>query len=373
MSTVATAPPCRWIVGPGYDQFFLAASWLVPFALWGVALTLPYGLLVALAIFVLLDNSHQVATLPLTIFDPGSMQKSGRFYLGGIAVIGSTAVALSFFPGSLATRFWASLVLYWGAYHIIRQHYGFLRLYQARDKPVSERLARAEAVALYSGAAFPYLMNLSHGWAAHGIGELLVRIPFPVWSAWLVLAIFVASMGFVLTDVVTRMAKGEDALSLRLLHLVLAVSNFWFALLLVGREDLILATLFITSYHDVQYHAIVWLVGHNRAANEAAPVVPAVRRMFASRTAFAAAIVVGALLQAFLRNDFQLASSLLPDAGAVNAAVFALFTSYSYMHYFIDGKMWKMGEDPRLRVELGLAAAPVAAAPRRPTRASRRR
>src|SRR5690349_11971373 len=69
-AVAASAPSGPWIVGPGYDQLFLWAAWCVPLALWAIAVSIPYGLLVALVVFVLLDNSHQVATLPLTIFDP---------------------------------------------------------------------------------------------------------------------------------------------------------------------------------------------------------------------------------------------------------------------------------------------------------------
>ncbi len=361
--TAAAAGPDLWIVGPRYDQLFLWAAWCVPLLLWAITVSVPYGLLVALAIFVLLDNSHQVATLPLTIFDPATMQKSAPIYLGGAAAIGGAAIAISLFPGTLIAQAWASLVVYWGAWHIIRQHYGFLRLYQARDKPADPRLARAEVYALYSGASFPYFLNLSHGWASEGIGKMLYRVPVPMWSPWVVLAIFAASIGFVLWDASARALRGEPALSVRLVHVLLVVSNFWIGLLWVGREDLILAVLFITSYHDLQYHAVVWFVGRKRSGPPAAPVYPAVRRMFGSMAAFVAAIGAGALVQAFLRNDFQFAASLLPES-SVTAALFALVTSYSYMHYFFDGKMWKLSTDPRLRAELGIGSKPAVPAAR---------
>jgi len=354
--TPRVAAPSPWIVDSGYDQLFLWIAWCVPLALWAIAVSLPYGLLVALVLFVLLDNSHQVASLPLTILDPATMRRSAPVYLGGAAAIGGAAIAISFFPGTFIAQLWASLVVYWGAWHIIRQHYGFLRLYQAREKPSDERVARAEAWALYSGASFPYFLNLSHGWASEdGIGAMLYRVPVPVWSAWVVLAIFLGSIAIVLLDALARARGGKPAVSRRLLHLLLVVSNFWIGLLWVGRENLILAVLFITSYHDLQYHAVVWLVGRKRSGAAAEPVFPAVRRMFGSMAVFVAAVVGGALVQALLRNDFQFAGSLLPES-AVTTAVFALFTSYSYMHYYFDGKMWKLSKDARLRAELGLGS-----------------
>ncbi|MFN2375999.1 MAG: hypothetical protein ABR538_05655 [Candidatus Binatia bacterium] len=353
-STVQATPvqgPGQWIVGPSYDRYFLWAAWCVPLVLWAIAVHVPYGLLAALAIFVLLDNSHQVASLPLTIFDPETMKRQAPVYLGGAVAIGTAAIVISFYPETFIAKLWVSLVVYWGAWHIIRQHYGFLRLYQARDKPSSPRVASAEAWALYSGASFPYFLNLSRGWAGEsGLGAMIWQAPVPAWSPWVVLAVFVVSFGMVLTDAVARQGP---ALSRRLLHLVLVVSNFWIGLLWAGRDDLVIAVLFITSYHDLQYHAVVWHVGRKRVAPAAAAVYPAVRRIFASPWTFAAVILVGALVQALGRNDFQFASSLLPES-VVTTALFALVTSYSYMHYFFDGKMWKLSKDARLRAELGL-------------------
>jgi hypothetical protein len=77
--------------------------------------------------------------------------------------------------------------------------------------------------------------------------------------------------------------------------------------------------------------------------------------VFGSLGGFAAAMLVGALLEAFLRNDFQLAGAVLPQSAATGA-VFALFGSFGYVHYFFDGKMWKLSRDARLRAELGLGA-----------------
>lgn len=350
------ASPSKWIVSPRYDQFFLFGAWGVPLALYALALALPgnLGLLIALAVFVLLDNSHQVATLPLTVFDPGTMRSHAPAYLGGAAAIGAAAVAQSFFPDSLASKLWTSLVLYWGAWHLIRQHYGFLRLYQHRDKPSNPRVAQAESLALYAGAVFPYFVSLSHeSWADDPLGKLLYRLPVPPWSAWIVFAVFASAFVVMLADAASRVRRGEALFTPRFVHVLLVVSNFWMGLLWAGASNLLVAVLFITSYHDLQYHAVLWFVGKKRVAPADAPVYPLVRRMFSSMGVFVFAIVAGAVLQALLRNDFQLMSHVLP-ASAATTALFALVNSYAYMHYWFDGNMWKLSSDARLRAELGL-------------------
>jgi len=260
-------------------------------------------------------------------------------------------------------------VLYWGAWHLIRQHYGFLRLYQARDKPSSPRVAQAETVALYAGATFPYFVSLANAsWAEDELGKLLYRVPVPGWSAWVVLAMFGAAMAVVIADAAGRARRGGTVFTPRLVHLLLVVSNFWVGLLVAGRSNLLIAVLFITSYHDLQYHAVLWFVGRRRVAPADASVYPAVRRMFSSMGVFVAAILAGAVAQALLRNDFQFASSVLPQS-AVTAALFALVNSYAYMHYWFDGNMWKLSSDARLRAELGLGGGAPAAATAAPARA----
>lgn len=352
----AVVAPSPWIVGRSYDRLFLGAAWCVPLLLWLLAVSLPYGFLVAMVLFVLLDNSHQLATLPLTIFDPTTMRRSAPIYLGGALAIGGAAVVISFFPKTPIAQIWASLVVYWGAWHIIRQHYGFLRLYQGRDKPASPLLARAEVWALYAGASFPYFFNLSHDWAADDpIAAMLYRVPVPAWSPWVVLVIFVAAFAVVLSDIASRARARRTLVSRRLLHIVLVVSNFWLGLLILGGDNLLLAVLFITSYHDLQYHAVVWHVGTKRTQATPSAMYPLVRRLFGSTALFGAVVLTAGLAQAFLRNDFQITAPLVPES-VVTTAIFALVTSYSYMHYFFDGLMWKLSSDARLRAELGLGS-----------------
>jgi hypothetical protein len=170
-----------------------------------------------------------------------------------------------------------------------------------------------------------------------------------------VLAVFLAAFAVVLAEARRRVREGGPLVSRRLLHVVLVVSNFWLGLLWFGRDNIILAVLFITSYHDLQYHAVLWHVGAKRTRAEGEPVQPWVRRMFATTGAFTVAVFAGALVQAFFRNDFQLASMVLP-ASAATTALFAVVTSYSYMHYYFDGRMWKLSSDARLRRELGLGS-----------------
>lgn len=343
-----------WIVSFKFDTVFFLLSWLLPWVLWGIVLFLPNGLPIAFLLFILIDNSHRAATLPLTLLDRGCPPKMKQFYFRGMVIIASIAIILSNFPSSLFTHIWYSLVLYWGSYHIVRQHYGFLRLYQARNKPINAQYARAEIIALYSGLAFPLLLNLSYGWVFQGRGSEFFRLPIPDGVAWIILSIFLIAMGFVFYGTVKERRSG---IPLRVVHLLLAISNFWIGILWVGRTDVFLAILFITSYHDIQYHAMVWLVGKRRYQDPTVSAYPLIRPLFRNVGVFIAVILIGGIIQEIFKGGFSnlgILPAIFGHSAYFEKIMIAVFASYTYMHYLFDSRLWKFNEDKRLQKEFEL-------------------
>ena len=90
-------------------------------------------------------------------------------------------------PGTFIAQLWASLVVYWGAWHIIRQHYGFQRMYERKAGGVAPRESWGYARVLEAVSYLPLLirfrspalMTLHAGgvntWIRHP------EIPRPLW------------------------------------------------------------------------------------------------------------------------------------------------------------------------------------------------
>jgi hypothetical protein len=351
------------IVSSRYDQsFFLLGAWLFPFGLWAVASAHPSGPFAALLLFKLVDYAHIVVTWPFVLFDRQTMAREGVFYGVGFAVIlALSAVATA--AGKQGQVIWWSIFIYWGAFHIVRQHYGFLRLYQARQRPRRARTGRAEVWCLYTGTAFPYLLNLNQGWALHAAVEAGEVFAVPVPGAAVVVCggVFVVALGATIFEAIAAYRAGEPVGALRLLTLGLAVSNFWIGLLVYGKHDALHAMLFITSTHNVQYLAIIGYVARRRYTAEGARENP-LAQLFVGRTFFGA-LFAGSLVYLLVIGWLSTTSPALAftryvftdSPGAMSYAANALIGTV-YVHYLFDGRMWKIGRDARLRRELGLAA-----------------
>lgn len=347
-----------WIVSGSFDGVFLLfGAWLVPVFLWGMVGV--WGLLASLLLFRVLDYSHIFVTWPFTFGDGQTMGDHGAWYRRGFAIITLLSV-LATLGGRWTQVAWWSVFIYWGAFHIIRQHYGFLRIYQARQR-VAPDLARAEIGFLYAGTAFPYLLNLAEGWALDPLGDSVLQLPVPVVLAWLALGIFVACAVRVAQGWYQDWRRGESHGWPRMLHMLLAVSNFWIGLLIAGRTNAALAALFITSYHDLQYHGVIWWVGRKRYGRENSSPFASLFRARLPLLLVAMVLAAG-LIHTMMIGDFSSLPGLdwsafaFTDSPGPMMFVANFFIGTVAAHYLFDGKMWKMRENPRLRRELGLGA-----------------
>ena len=135
------------------------------------ALPLSLGLVVVTSWAVLLDAPHLFATLARTVLDPeewrlrgGVLLASFGFFLLGPALILAPRLLSS--AGVLPSRWEAAgsvvfLVFFrlWAYYHVVRQHWGFLRLYARRNPAAEDEFEfRVDRI------VFPIVFYLPIGW-----------------------------------------------------------------------------------------------------------------------------------------------------------------------------------------------------------------
>ena len=77
--------------------------------------------------------------------------------------------------------YWTSF-LFFGTWHNIRQHYGFLRLYRARTPQMDRQAAKAEILCLYGGTSAAFFTNIHFGWLYESFGPNVtwIQVPFAV-------------------------------------------------------------------------------------------------------------------------------------------------------------------------------------------------
>jgi hypothetical protein len=107
---------------------------------------------------VVLDTPHFFATYFRTYLDKHEWLARRRFLVGSLAIflVGPAMLFATWMLHSFGTanfklpwRMWGVGVSLWAYFHITRQHYGFLRLYNRKNGELKTEEARLDAVVLY--------------------------------------------------------------------------------------------------------------------------------------------------------------------------------------------------------------------------------
>jgi hypothetical protein len=335
-----------WIVSARYDTIFFTASLLVPALLWG---GFQAGFLTGVAVFVIFQLAfnmpHNFQTWTLTVLDEKDRARNGRAYLWALAAMVLLFVVPMLAAPTTVFPWMRDALLYWGYYHLIRQFYGFQRLYERKMGGVSAResfwVGRYLDAVSYLPLLFrfrdPDLMTIRGGdvsmWIRHPV------LPRPAFVGLLALygAVLIA---IVAAHLVWEM-RGRQRLWPRAL-LLLSVTLCCGAASLIN--EVLIAVSLLTTFHNLQYVGLVWFHNRNRA-----------RRGEAAGNA-----LVGWIAKD--RVPLYVAVSMLYGVAVI--APLAIFPGRAWaeipitlvvaMHYYVDGRAWRFKEVPERALYLAL-------------------
>ncbi len=341
-----------WLVGPRYDLLWFFASMAVPYAMALFYLAVGPGpnKVVVLGLYVafqlLFNLPHNAQTWTLTVMEPAELTAHRARYWGSVvvtvALLGGT-MALS--PKE-AWPLLNSLIIYWGYWHLIKQHFGFVRIYEMRQRVfgnVDKHLSRA---VLYVGGLAPLVQRIASGQVqldpGRGAPMTIAHPPIPQELAtawWTVSGVLLA---LYLGRQVMLRARGLPNAPLAVATIVSALFNFFVALQLL--DDLIVGVAIMTVWHNIQYIGLVWFMSQNRARRQGggAHLVK-----WAGQGRVAPYVLVLAVYAVMILA----ARVALPEPWGAFPITFVVA-----LHYFHDSFIWKISSNPHLREELGLAA-----------------
>jgi hypothetical protein len=268
--TATTAGP--WIVGPRYDTLFFTASLLVPLTLWaGFSVGLLTGVAVYVLFQLLFNMPHNFQTWTMSVMDPADRAKHGRRYLvAAVVCLAVLGLPMAFSPDGVYP--WVrDALIYWGYYHLVRQHDGFLRIYERKMGGVTPTESlfykRFVDVVCYLPLLIrfrdPSQMTIYVGDSATWIGH-----PMLPRAVWLPLAvIYTAFVAAALVHHVKLRLDGRRHLMPRFLLLTSITVAFALAGLVI--PDFIVAVAVVTAFHNLQYLGLTWYHNRNRAAERA--------------------------------------------------------------------------------------------------------
>ncbi len=386
MTTDALVPPAsprfsmRWIVGPRVDLPWFIGGALSAYFLLALHAGFHVDMIaVWFAWVVLIDSPHFFGTISRTYFDREEMRNRRRLLLWslswffvGPAVIGVSYLLMKAGVSGWKTP-WTTFVLafnLWAYWHVVRQHWGFVRLYARKNGEDNRVDFRFDAALLYGGMLLPFaafILRHPDARPQFGFG------PLPGKEMMVVTALEIAFAALVATYAVRQIAKwrrGEALNGPKLLFFLAviplyAVICLWDAVL---TAPLLAFAAFVTIFHDLQYHAIVWFHNKNRYH---APGVDPERFGLAAKVSknfaiFALAAIGSAAFFRFLGCGLDLfpgcspflATGTLPLFGTIHWSdlLASMFLGFSMHHYWVDQFIWKPSKSQDLQRELKLTA-----------------
>ena len=372
------APPAsvRWIVGQRFDLVWFVGGALTGYAMFFLHAGLSLDMLTVWFVwFVLLDSPHFFGTYSRTYLDREQWRERRGLLLGSLALflvaplvlLASFAMHRAGLPHATAGLVaLAAGVNLWAYWHVVRQHYGFMTLYQRKNDDTDPSDRRIDSLLLHIGLLAPFVAFLVRHPETRAVVGLAPVTNLGAVVTVSAIAVVVVALVFAARQI-QRWRLGLPVNVPKILFLSAVVPLH----LSIGYSEAVLTApilgfaAFVTIFHDVQYHAIVWFYQRNRYRNDdAARFGPAawVGRSFV--TFIACALTSGALMGfAGCSLGVQPGCTPLVDTSGMTLfggvslrdLFFGLFLGFLMHHYFLDQFIWRPSRDERLRLDLDLA------------------
>ena len=369
------AAPVRagWLVSRRHDLLSTVGGLGASLVLLGLNLGVGVsGLLLWWGWVLALDGPHLFATLSRTYLDRREWLARRALLLGSLGWFAAGPVC--FGVAVLVGQRWPfglflAFTNLWAYWHVVRQHYGLMSLYQRKNGDTHPVDRRVDSLTLYGGLLAPFVaFALTHPGARRmlGLGEQAGAEQLVVQAAWAVTLAVVAL--FAARQVWRwRAGLGVNGPKVLLLAAALGLSALLFMPPVVRRVDFLMVAVVVTAFHNVQYHAIVWFYHRNRYHRPGADkavfgLAPRISQRF---LIYAACGVAFTLLYRSLGCGFGVHpgcgafdSKLMLGAGLSLRDLAAGFIwGFALHHYYLDQNIWRVSRDAGLTQDLKLSAA----------------
>ena len=347
----AAAAPSRWIISAPEDLRWFIGSVVVSYAVLGL---LQVGLPAAVLFLVwgiFFDGTHIFGTVSRTYLDTEERHARAGLLWGSLALFAlGPALSLAGYQAQLVL-----LVTLWSYHHLVAQHYGFMVLYKKKNQDLARLDNAIDRAFLLLGSWYPYLhIVLQPGGATRDLSFVDPQSAALVegvmwWGVLLSAAVFAARQ-------LQKWLCDEPLDGPKLLLLAAVIPLPWVVFAALGHLPypfgLLLSTPVLSLFHNLQYHRLVWFYNRNKYGGENAARHHGWAATINSRFVFygIAAVIFSCC--------YRLPPTVIPTDYSWLASA---FTGCALIHYFLDGKIWRVRSDPGLGASLRMspASAPV--------------
>jgi hypothetical protein len=374
--TAAAPPRPGWLVDRRHDLISTVGGAAASFALVGLHVWGGVSSLVLWWAWVLaLDGPHLFATVSRTYLDTREWQTRRRLLLGSL---GWFAAGPLFFGVSALLGTKVPFVVFltvsslWAYWHVVRQHYGIMVLYQRKGGESSPVDRRLDSVTLYTGLLAPFVaFAVTHPTARKQLG----LVSAPTWEPVVAGVCFAAVLALVVVYALRQVQRVRAGLrvngpKLLMMGAALGLTAVVFWPSVSARMDFVMFAVAVTAFHNVQYHGVVWFYHRNRyhaAGVDPKPfgLAPRVSQRF---LIYAVCGVAFTLLYRGLGCGFGAHPGCggfdlrMPLAAGLTLRdlVGGFIWGFALHHYYLDQKIWRVSRDAGLNKDLKLGT-PAAA------------
>ncbi len=368
----------KWITSRNFDLLWYIGACITGYVM--IYLNLGLGIPVVLLLWfwiISVDGPHVFGTISRTYMDPEEWKTRSKLFLGSLLwflpgpLMLFTGVALD---TALPYFIFLAFAQLWAYWHVVRQHYGFLTLYQKKNGEVSGKGNPIDYWMFYILMIAPFISFALRNPQAR---ELL-GLP-PIISAaeqYLIYVLHALIAIAISVYVIKEMRRVQQGLPWNLpknlfllacmpLHLFLFLHPY-----VSTHVDVRMVAVFVTFYHNIQYHGIVWFYNRNRYGKEDSisryGLAAKISRSFL--TYYAAGILFTLL---YRYSNWSLMGLQVPFAPGPNAIsttplgsrftvadlAYVFWWGFAFNHYYLDQKIWRLSKDRRLTQDLKVDAA----------------
>jgi len=379
----------QWIVGKRVDLLAFIGGALAGYMVFFMHAGLGWDMLLIYVLFItFLDTPHFFGTYLRTYLDRQEFKARRGFLLASLLWLGAGPFMLLICYGlfrdgaenyMLPFNVFILAVGIWAYWHVVRQHYGFMRLYQVKNGERAQANARQDGLLMHLGLMLPFVVFvLRHPESRRAFG-LPARFPAGFsWESCIFGAVAVVLAYLIVSFVVREAARVKRGEPLNVPKLLLFTAVLPLHMVVCFSQSVLTAPLitfsaFVTIYHDIQYHVLVYCHQQNRFRDNPRAKEYGIAAVL-SKNVFifgAAAVSFGLLVRGFgcsiqvydgvhqcftptLIGKVHLFGSVYSDT-----LLGAFFLGFPCHHYFVDQFIWKPSKDQSLRRDLNLEPAPA--------------
>lgn len=296
---------------------------------------------------LLVDVAHVWSTAFVVYLDPAEWHRRRVLYVATPALAYAAGVLLYTLGG--AGLFWRA-VAYLAVFHFIRQQYGWVRMYRARNGERDRAGAWLDGATVYAATLYPLIVwhtELPRGFAWMRDGDFVTGAPHWLATAagWIYVALLAAYAARAIAGW-RRPAWGK--------HLIVATTAAcWYAGIVATNSDYAF-TVTNVFIHGVPYLALVYVYARGAARERESAHGTAARLVGGSRgvIVFLASLWAVAYLEELLwdRSVWHERSWLFGSALDLGPAalVVPLLAVPQVTHYALDAVLWRRRSNPRI-------------------------